>query len=225
MYKEYQIVMLSTDKAEDCLVLSNNKLWRFHGYFTQDYLQSQNKKSYHLYIVSDETINKNDWCIETSNDGKEQILFQMLTNTPCLGKKVISTTDKLNIHPNTQDSYRSANCLPQIPQSFIEHYIQQYNNKNVIDKVLVEYVDNGEEEWLGNNYDGEPFWNEKFALNINSNNEITIKLNKTSWNKDEVIELLFAALVEGAKINQFEGHFHPEQFFKEEFNKWISKNF
>lgn len=236
MYKEHQIIMLSTNKAENCLVLSNNKLWMFNGYFTQDYLQSQNKKSYHLYIVSDETINKNDWCIDTR-------MISLKTNCPILFqakpdqdgdfneankniKKVIATTDsslKVSIKGITtpEDVYVSTHdrILPQILQSFIEHYIQQYNNGNVIDKVLVEY------EYIPGgrriiNFENPKPYEDGYGpqLLVNSNNEITIKLNKTSWNRDEVIILL----------NKFGSHVYSEytkNLTMADFtDEWISKN-
>jgi len=56
---------------------------------------------------------------------------------------------------------------------------------------LVEYVDNGEEDWIGDDYTGEPFWNEKIELKINSkDNTITIKKVKDCWNREEVIKLI-----------------------------------
>jgi hypothetical protein len=55
-----------------------------------------------------------------------------------LCKKIVASTDKLNIHPNISDSYRAANCLPQIPVTFINYFYNQYIIGNIIDKVLVE---------------------------------------------------------------------------------------
>jgi len=55
-----------------------------------------------------------------------------------LCKKIIASTDKLNIHANISDSYRTSNCLPQIPITFINHFYNQYIIGNIIDKVLVE---------------------------------------------------------------------------------------
>ena len=56
---------------------------------------------------------------------------------------------------------------------------------------MVECVDNGEEDWLGNDIDGEPFWKPKWELKINpKDNTITIKKIKDNWNRDELIALL-----------------------------------
>lgn len=58
--KKVKVLMLPTEKAEDSIVKSAGRLWYFKGYFTQDYLSSQNKKSHHLYLVSDEEIKEGD---------------------------------------------------------------------------------------------------------------------------------------------------------------------
>jgi uncharacterized phosphosugar-binding protein len=46
------------------------------------------------YLLEDSIINKGDWTIMTSNNGKEMMPFQMLSDTSYKGKKIISTTDK-----------------------------------------------------------------------------------------------------------------------------------
>jgi uncharacterized phosphosugar-binding protein len=46
------------------------------------------------YLLEDSIINKDDWTIMTSNNGKEMMPFQMLSDTSYKGKKIISTTDK-----------------------------------------------------------------------------------------------------------------------------------
>jgi uncharacterized phosphosugar-binding protein len=48
----------------------------------------------YTYLLEDSIINKGDWTIMISNDGKEMMPFQMLSNVSYQGKKIISTTDK-----------------------------------------------------------------------------------------------------------------------------------
>ena len=55
-------------------------------------------------------------------------------------------------------------------------------------------------------------------------NTINIKPVKESWNREEVAELLFKALTEGAKMNMFEGAFRPKDYFEKEFKEWIEDN-
>jgi hypothetical protein len=38
---------------------------------------------------------------------------------------------------------------------------------------MVEVVDNGEEDWMGDDYTGEPVWNSKWEIIFNQNNEIS----------------------------------------------------
>jgi hypothetical protein len=46
------------------------------------------------YLLEDSIINKGDWTIMTSNNDKESMVFQMLSDTSYKGKKIISTNDK-----------------------------------------------------------------------------------------------------------------------------------
>lgn len=252
-YKECSLVMLATDKAEDSLVLSNNRLWMFHGYFTQEYLHSQNKKSYHLYIISDDDINEGDWFTlnEEHSQGRIRKCWEIRNGNyyiddpndikrgwgfvkPDECKKIIATTDK-SLRLNSVKVSASSDftleqisenmpCLPQIPQSFIDHYIEQYNNGNVVDKVLVEYTqiyqnDMGVITINHTNSKTQSHWENVIdnTPKINSDNTINILTQKDSWNRDEVIEL----------IKQYIEDVNNPIWFKKNygsFDKWISKN-
>jgi hypothetical protein len=48
-----------------------------------------------IYLLEDSIINKSDWTIMTSNDGKEIMPFQMLSNTSYKGKKLLVQLIKL----------------------------------------------------------------------------------------------------------------------------------
>jgi hypothetical protein len=62
MKKTVKVVMLATEKAEDCLYTSSNKLFYHKGYLPQDYLKNHlNGKSYHLYLISNDEIKEGDW--------------------------------------------------------------------------------------------------------------------------------------------------------------------
>ena len=47
----------------------------------------------------------------------------------------------------------------------LEGFIKSLSKK----ELYVEVVDNGEEGWIGDDYNGEPFWNEKLELKITDN--------------------------------------------------------
>ena len=80
-------------------------------------------------------------------------------------------------------------CLPQIPLSFIDHYVSEYNKGNIIETVEVLY----DEEYIGSRgeYGEEQLTHENYlyALKLNSSNEIYIKPVKISWNREEIIKL------------------------------------
>lgn len=81
-------------------------------------------ESQHFYVISEEEIKENDWYIDLHNLDKPKycdyfILAKKLNLKKEQAKKIIATTDK------------SLN-LPQIPQSFIEKFVKEYNNDNLI---------------------------------------------------------------------------------------------
>lgn len=197
-------------------------------------MNGNNQISYaqHLYILSDEEVKEGDW-VYCSNGNIKQITKDNLGDKFIENwKKIIATTNKLNIHPNIADSYRSGNWLPQPSQSFIEKYVEQYNKGNQIVDLLVGYE---EEYWAARNqfnpnsidfkvytledkekYQGVMFDYHPVKLKINSkDNTITIKKVKESWNRDEVAALLNSLYVEFAA--------YPIMNIDLK-NKWIEEN-
>jgi len=157
-FKRAKVVMLATEKAEDCLYTSSNKLSYHKGYLTQDYLKnSLNGKSYHLYLISDDEIKEGDWVYDSSSlpqdapikririiDNTHYTLYDDTSrNLKHHYKKIIATTDKsleiMMSNPAAWDAGIKTMSLPQPSQSFIEKYVEEYNKGNVITDVLVEY--------------------------------------------------------------------------------------
>ena len=189
MYKEYQIVMLSTDKA-------NSNLFIHQGLGSKEKVLSSGQgivhhkemmacgvsQPQHLYILSDDNIQEGDWRmnfvlgIPTSiAKQKSSSYVGFIGRKPhSSDKKIIASTDKSLKYTDHRISPVPNFCdFSQIPQLFIEHYIQQYNLGNVIDKVLVKhlsYEDGNESTRMKYLMDN--------PLDVNSNNEITIKSNK-----------------------------------------------
>lgn len=194
-FKRVKVVMLPSEKA--------TKLWlngRKQLNYGAEAMSSTNNIGNHLYIISNDEIKEGDWyCYNTIKGNQIKQYFEkehfseehVISLGNLSGKKIIATTDEslsLNVAGKLD---LGTLALPQPSQSFIEKYIEQYNKGNIITDIMVEYVDNGEEDWIGDNHNGEPFWNEKIELKINpKDNTITIKSIKNSWNKDEVIELI-----------------------------------
>lgn len=212
MLKKQKVVLLPTnEKAENCLWMGTakdsillNKLSIGFPYGKE----THSLKPYYLYVLSDDKIEKNDWFCYWDDFEKHWFIFQCKSNIKdyCIKtvgnhgidcrqeycKKIIATTDSLNTSDKVfHDTFKQ--ILPKPSQSFINKYIEKYNKGEQINEVMVEYIDNGEEGWMGDNYNGEPFWNERIELKVNSkDNTITIKAVKESWNRAEVKDLIYS---------------------------------
>ena len=180
-YNKYKVVMLATDKAENCLHKVDGSLIYRKQYFTQEYLKSINVTSHHLYILSDEEIKEGDWVIEfIFNNPDRAIRVNKDDLERCLenykqgsAKKIIATTDRLNINPNIADSYRSANCVSFIPQSFLETFVKEQGK---IEDVLVEHEEYCEKLTCKDEQCTVCCKNILYRPKLSPTNEITIKL-------------------------------------------------
>lgn len=122
--------MLPTEKTSG-FYLYNYKLFKgnFGHYINQ-----------HLYIVSDEEIKEGDWCYNYVLDSITQIKsgdVNFLAERYYLkhAKKIIATTDKY-LSSETNNPIQQ---LPQIPELFIEIYIEYFNSNKPITEVEIEY--------------------------------------------------------------------------------------
>lgn len=149
----------------------------------------------HIYITLDEEIKEGDWyCsptgIVSQHNGTEKL--------PDGWKKIIATTDKslkINLLEGIKHAPENWRELPQIPQSFIEYFVDQYNKGNIITDIMVEY----EEDLIkiydisgghpGGHWESNPI-NEGLKLIINPDNTINIKPIKDSWNIKELSGIL-----------------------------------
>lgn len=187
MKKICRIHMLSTEKATRLFLNKNSN--NLHYYFKEqqgdgDYYSIVNK---HLYVVSDDVVKVGDWCLwksEIIKAGKSLVHG---------AQKVIATTNTdLKIYKGIEDiSYLPMfENLPLIPDSFIESFVKQYNNKNLIKDIYVEYTA------VPTEYDN-PLTNPMglhivdsiYEVKIDADNQIEINLLKDSWNIEEVKQL------------------------------------
>ena len=182
-------------------------------------------KHQHLYIISDDEIKEGDWCYDKRPDENgdlvdivyqvKNIEFELRTSTE---KKIIATTDSsLEIFDKELSNRHSVKVnilLPQPSQQFIEKFIEEYNRGNVITDVLIEYELISNEEYFGNtvnlDYDV-PYFDEKLKINP-KDNTITIKKVKDSWNREEVENLIYAAMKDRCYTTV------------SEWRKWIEEN-
>lgn len=167
--------MLPTEEASTLHIEEDNKLM-----FYEESRVYSNTKSQHLYILSDEKIEENDWYWDNSA-GNNRILQlekgwsgKELLNNPFV-KKVIATTDKtLGLQVPKGNVAMGWRWLPQINEAFIKSYVESYNQGKLITEVLVEYE-----------YEDDIY----IKLKLREDNTIIISQSKT-YTRDEVIVIL-----------------------------------
>ena len=170
MYKDTQVVMLSTEKAKHL----EHTLWlNHHNKLELTYNISKDElcKPQHLYFLSDEEIKEGDWCYNFVASYVVQIVkLPSILTEEC--SKIIATTDEsLKVITGMVGSGTGVQ-VSQIPQSFLPIYVKAYNEGNIIDKVGVEY------EWKsvipekGVHVDG---------LKLTDNNKVIIKVEEEDW--------------------------------------------
>ena len=177
-------------------------------------------KHQHLYIISDDKIKLFDWVYNNKENiveqitSKTQLIFVLEENKENQTfKKIIATTNSSLWRP----SHKYASdviLLPQPSQQFIEKFIEEYNRGNVITDVLIEYELISNEEYFGNTVnpdDDVPYFDEKLKINP-KDNTITIKKVKDSWNREEVENLIYAAMKDRCYTTV------------SEWRKWIEEN-
>lgn len=136
-------------KREQCLMLP--RFW----YIPIDTYPKKNGQNKHFYIFNDEKIEEGDWYIENFNNPIYKADHKYYTPY-C--KKIIAST---NILTN----------LPQLSQSFIEKYVDEYNKGYIITDVMVEYEVRTD---FTDSFDA--IYGPAYKLKINpKNNTITIK--------------------------------------------------
>ena len=210
-YIKCNMVMLSTNNKSDLRfirgydrnVLGYNPL--------MGSIQLHNNKdstiSYqHIYIISDGEIKKDElYCspmgIVSRYNGIEKL--------PSNWRKIIATTDE-------------SLSLPQLSQQFIEKYIEEYNKGNIITEGLVEVevdlenYNNWEPPFPYKSLDEQVF----YKLKLDSQNTITIRKIKDSWNREELSD----KMQELAYIISFKTKFNNTNECAIFVDKWIEEN-
>ena len=119
-------------------------------------------------------------------------------------REVLATTDeslRTKYKENNHQHLSKYNyILPQPSQQFIQKYIEEYNKGNIITDVLVEY-DVHKNSFI-------PLWIPKVNP---KDNTITIKKVKDSWNREEILNDIEQAIIQGLDIGQYR-------------DKWIKEN-
>lgn len=227
-FKKAKVVMLPTkNKSKLVLSVATKRLDLIP--YELELNDNYNNKPQHIYILSDDEIKDKDWFI--NNDGLWQCNNGIIP-TGLNPRKIIATTDKsLTINSYDENNeFTGFIYLPQPSESFIQKYIESYNKGEIIADVLVEYeeilkclyeipqsCENSECRVLNKCRNEVKLQNLNYILKINpKDNTITIKKVKDSWNREEVIDLLykFGSKMEGTEDIRPYTHY----------DKWIEEN-
>lgn len=201
---------------------------------TKYLMEHEDYIGHHLYIISDDEIKEGDWYYSIQGHTIRQSNKQdidIFTRTPEIliaFKKIIATTDSsLEINSNFDYNQLLPNknnfrfYLPQPSQQFIQKYIEEYNRGNIITDVLVEYENKFDGKEYVDELDAYGYDKVKSILKINrKDNNITIKIAKDSWSREEVIE--FANKVKEYCENGWKSDSLHRVFF--EWDKWVEEN-
>jgi hypothetical protein len=213
--KRCKVVMLPTDKAENCIIKRQNGISSSLHYqktlLTQDYLKNGDgvigfpKTSHHLYFVNDEDIATGDWVLFSdvvmiAKSFDDRVVHDGKGNSFMKGDchKVIATTDPelrsdglIEDPNNPKDNLLIRKGLPQPSQAFIEEYCR----KGGIDEVDVEYIK--EKSCESPHCDDLCDACEEFKPKVDSNNCIIIHPIKDTYTRDEVEQLCVSAYEDG----------------------------
>lgn len=212
------IMLSSCELKSGQLLIEYNKL-RIALSLKKDCLNSKTCGQ-HLYFTSDEVIKEGDWCIN-SYDNTVWKYKPSPCPLPYWGNKdtlvkIIATTDKsLKTFKGCIDGIMGQDIyavLPEPSAEFLEIYVKAYNEGNQIEEVLIETE----------GYDHIEEWSEavgaydifKTRIKVKSDNTITIKKLKDSWNREEVIRLCNKAWLKTSNTPNI----------LKEFDKWIEQN-
>ncbi len=233
MLKKCQVVMLPTNQQSKIFLKSSNRL-EYNQYPPLHGIKDLGWKYQHLYIISDATdksdeIKEGDWFINI----KQNIIYQndiknYDTNKAYL-KKIIATTDESLKWEFKGVQMSRMFSLPQPSQSFIERFIESYNNGKPIVDILVEYekeYNNSMEEMLEKeHYQPIGTFDSKNKPKINpKDNTITIKRVKDSYSREETISLIIKGVYDLYDITEIDTDTLLRGLNKTKLEKWIEQN-
>ena len=189
MWIECDEVMLPTNKQSKlCIYKGKELIWLGNGAISKTSDYGYNNQ--HIYITSNDEIKYNDWFMDLDKleffKAGENVDLHLVNVLKPNYKKIIASTDKsIGLHNISIDWIKYT-------------YIEKYNEKIHINKVMIEYEVNtylnridGTLEIVDKSFDSENSLYKTIdicQLKIDSDNTINIKEVKNSWNKEELLE-------------------------------------
>lgn len=217
------VVMLFSPKGGNLFSIEDSELIKYSEKVLYENILHQ-IHPFNLHTTSDEEIKEGEYGIDIRGN-KIFKCERLLTNHYECGilqyqksycRKIIATTDtSLTLKGEQEGENTWYNPLPQLSQQFIEKYIEEYNKGNKITEVLVEVEEYEfkQTEW----FQEAPYTHKykEWRLKLDSQNQITIRKQKDSWSREEVIDLIsdWTKMKSGLNMN-----------LPNNFNQWIAEN-
>lgn len=186
------IYMLPTDKESLIVKHINNKLYPYRE--SKKHLYEKDCTYQYLYATTDEEIKEGfrGWVI--TGAGKLDQITRDDQISPIYGdKKIVATTNpELWNMMNTSYTTVEPHFAPaKIDTTFLQPYVDAYNSGKPIKQVKLEMEDVGGEEWMGDDYNGEPFWNKILQLKLKPNGSVVIHpIVERMYSREEVEEMM-----------------------------------
>ena len=203
-------ILFKSDDSSKFIIKENNDAFRYQ--VNADTII----KPFHLYITSNEEIKEGEWYCSPMGIVS---IYNGIEKLPSNWRKIIATTDELylsELFPVDNEIHSLTSRLPQPSQQFIEKYIEEYNKGNIITEILVEVEEikhySGSVDSLDVDDDYDYI---EYKLKLDSQNQITIRKQKDSWSRKEVIDLIsdWTKMKSGLNMN-----------LPNNFNQWIEEN-
>jgi hypothetical protein len=210
IWKQKEIVLLPTEGKSPIVKTIGKKEFLFNSdnfekFASDDYC--------HLYIIDDSEIKEDElpcWCINKNRD----TVYQVQTLKGSINwNKIIASTDTICIRDSGWDASKD-DYLPRIPQSFVEHFITEFNKGNVITNVMIEYESCKQPESCNNSLSKKCICPKGIKINP-KDNTINIKPIKDTFSREEVETLLHSLYSFCTTDCSYDGV---------EFDNWLSKN-
>lgn len=199
MKKKHELIMLPIkSEGRSNIIKYSNTLIALQGFYSTLKNSDESCRPQHLYILSGDKIKTKDWFIDTVGSSRQATKL----DEDYIGyRKIIATTDstlmqtkchlcygtgfiRLDVSKSCKHCHGSGfemnnhSFIPQIPKSFVKHYIAEYNKGKMITEVEVEYENKVPYSTSGKEFGAKEFAIANMGLKINQDNVINISVGE-----------------------------------------------